>query len=35
MAILIDGKAIAADVKAAVAEKCAQLKEKGVEPAAA
>ncbi len=35
MAILIDGKAIAADVKAAVAEKCAQLKEKGIEPALA
>jgi len=35
MAILIDGKAIAADVKAGVAEKCAQLKEKGVEPALA
>lgn len=35
MAILIDGKAIAADVKAAVAEKCAVLKGKGIEPALA
>lgn len=35
MAILIDGKAIAADVKAGVAEKCAKLKEQGVEPALA
>lgn len=35
MAILIDGKAIAADVKAGVAERCAKLKEQGVEPALA
>lgn len=35
MAILIDGKAVAADVKARAAEECARLKEKGVEPALA
>lgn len=35
MAVLIDGKAVAADVKANVAEACARLKEKGVEPALA
>ncbi len=35
MAYLIDGKAVAAEVKAKVAEKCAALKEKGVEPALA
>ena len=35
MAILIDGKAIAADVKASVKEKCDALKAKGVEPALA
>ncbi len=35
MAILIDGKAVAAEVKAGVAQKCAALKEKGIEPALA
>lgn len=35
MAILIDGKAIAADVKAGVKEKCDALRAKGVEPALA
>jgi len=35
MAVLIDGKAIAADVKADVAKKCEALKAKGIEPALA
>ncbi len=35
MAILIDGKSIAADVKAAVKVRCDALKERGVEPALA
>lgn len=35
MAILIDGRAVAAEVKAGVAQKCAALKEKGIEPALA
>ncbi len=35
MAILIDGKSIAADVKAAVKERCDALKERGVQPSLA
>ena len=35
MAKLIDGKAIAADIRAEVAEKCAALQEKGIRPALA